>query len=116
MSRSGLGIVSLLLALVLAGGLWAMNVSTAGPTSQPAKQAESQAQQVSAAANFGQAAIQLETFHAENGTYIGVALPASYGVSLVRADASSYCLQTGTGAAVQHLVGPGGQPAAGHCY
>src|SRR5437016_6606426 len=115
MSRSGFGVVSLLLALVLVGALWGMNASKSGPSSDQAKQAESQAQQVSAAANFGQAAIQLETFHAENGTYIGVALPPSYGVSLVRADASSYCLQTGTGAAVQHLVGPGGQPAAGHC-
>jgi hypothetical protein len=115
MSRSGLGIVSLLLALVLGGALWAMNVSHAGPTSEPAQRAETQAQQVAAVANFGQAAIQLETFHAENGTYVGSALPPSYGVSLVRADASSYCLQMGTGAAVQHLVGPGGQPAAGSC-
>ena len=115
MSRSGLGIVSLLLALVLAGGLWAMNVSTAGPTSQPAKQAESQAQQVSAAANFGQAAIQLETFHAENGTYVGAVLPPSFGVTLARVDAASYCLQSGSGTTLQHLVGPGGTPAAGAC-
>jgi len=115
MTRGGLGIVSLLLALVLGGALWAMNAGQNGPSSAPAKQAEAQAQQVSAAANFGQAAIQLETFHAENGTYVGGALPPSFGVSLVRADASSYCLQTGAGAAVQHLVGPGGQPAAGSC-
>jgi hypothetical protein len=43
MSRSGLGIVSLLLALVLGGALWAMNVSHAGPTSEPAQRAETQA-------------------------------------------------------------------------
>jgi hypothetical protein len=115
MTRGGLGIVSLLLALVLGGALWAMNAGSSGPTSAPAKQAESQAQQVSATANFGQAAIQLETFHAENGTYVGTPLPPSFGVSLARADASSYCLQMGAGAAVQHLVGPGGQPAAGSC-
>lgn len=115
MSRGGLGIVSLLLALVLGGALWAMNAGQAGPTSEPAQKAESQAQQVAATANFSGAAIQLETFHAENGTYVGVSLPPSFGVSLVRADASSYCVQTGAGAAVQHLVGPGGQPAAGSC-
>jgi hypothetical protein len=115
MSRGGLGIVSLLLALVLVGALWGMNASKSGPSSDQAKQAESQAQQVSAVANFGQAAIQLETFHAEYGTYVGAALPPSYGVSLVRVDASSYCLQMGAGATVQHLVGPGGQPAAGQC-
>ena len=115
MSRSGFGVVSLLVALVLVGALWGMNAGKSGPSSDQAKQAESQAQQVSAAANFGQAAIQLETFHAENGTYVGATLPPSFGVALVRADASSYCLQMGAGAAVQHVVGPGGQPAAGAC-
>ena len=115
MTRGGFGIVSLLLALVLGGALWAMNASKAGPTSEPAQKAESQAQQVAATANYGAAAIQLETFHAENGTYVGATLPPSFGVALVRADASSYCLQMGAGAAVQHVVGPGGQPAAGAC-
>ena len=115
MSRGGLGIVSLLLALVLVGALWGMNASKSGPSSDQAKQAESQAQQVSAAANFGQAAIQLETFHAENGTYVGAVLPPSFGVTLARVDAASYCLQTGAGTTLQHVVGPGGTPAAGAC-
>ena len=115
MSRSGLGIVSLLVALVLGGAFWAMNANHAGPTSQAGQRVETQAQQVAATVNFGQAAIQLETFHAENGTYVGASLPPVYGVALVRADTSSYCLQMGAGAAVQHLVGPGGQPAAGSC-
>ena len=56
MTRGGFGIVSLLLALVLGGALWAMNASKAGPTSEPAQKAESQAQQVAATANFGAAA------------------------------------------------------------
>jgi hypothetical protein len=115
MSRNGVGLVSLLLVLVLVGLLWGMNASRSGPTSDQATKAESQAQQVSAAVNFGQAAIELEAFQAQNGTYLGAALPPSYGVSLARADASSYCLQAGTGAALQHLAGPGGQPAAGPC-
>jgi len=34
---------------------------------------------------------------------------------LARADASSYCLQAGTGATLQHYAGPGGTPAAGPC-
>jgi len=115
MSRSGLGVVSLLVALVLGGALWAMNVGRSGPTSQTAKRAEAHAQQVSAAASFAQAAIQLEASHAQNGTYAGAALPPSYGVTLVRANASSYCLQVGAGAELQHLAGPGGVPAAGGC-
>ncbi len=111
----GLGLTVLLISLALMGALWAMNARQNGPTSQQARSAETQAQQVSAAVNFGQAAIQLDVFHAENATYAGATLPASFGVSLVRADASSYCLQSGQGAAVQHLVGPGGTPAAGAC-
>ena len=115
MSRGALGVVSLLVALALGGMLWAMNANNSGPSSATAQRMETQAQQVSAAANFGQAAIQLQTFYAESGTYAGAVLPASYGVTLVRADASSYCLQMGSGTALQHLVGPGGQPAAGGC-
>jgi hypothetical protein len=36
-------------------------------------------------------------------------------VTLVRADATSYCLQTVAGAAVEHELGPGGQPQPGAC-
>jgi hypothetical protein len=115
MSRSGLGLVSLLVALALGGLMWAMNANHSGPSSATAQRAETQAQQVAATANFGQAAIQLQTFYAENATYVGAVLPPSYGVTLVRADASSYCLQMASGAAMQHLVGPGGQPAPGGC-
>jgi hypothetical protein len=115
MSRGAFGVVSLLSALALGGMLFAMNANNSGPSSATAQRVETQAQQVAATANFGQAAIQLQTFYAENGTYVGAVLPPSYGVTLVRADATSYCVQMESGTAVQHLVGPGGQPAAGGC-
>jgi len=115
MSRGAFGVVSLLVALALGGMLFAMNANNSGPSSATAQRAETQAQQVAATANFGQAAIQLQTFYAENATYVGAVLPPSYGVTLVRADATSYCVQMGSGTAVQHLVGPGGQPTAGGC-
>jgi Tfp pilus assembly protein PilE len=114
MSR-GIGLVGLLVALVVVGALWAMNASSNGPTSQQSERVETEAQQASAAVNFGQAVPQLEAFHAENGTYAGATLPPSFGVALVRADAASYCLQAGAGAALQHEIGPGGTPAAGPC-
>jgi hypothetical protein len=115
MSRGAFGLISLLIAVALGGLLWAMNANQNGPTSQTAQRGETQAQQAAAAANFSAAALQLETFRAESGTYVGATLPASFGVTLARADASSYCLQAGTGAATQHLAGPGGRPAAGGC-
>lgn len=105
----------MLVVLALVGALWAMDARNNGPTSQNAQRVETQAQQVSAAVNFGTAAIQLQAYYAENNTYVGASLPPSFGVQLVRADATSYCLQAGTGTAVQHVVGPGGTPAAGPC-
>lgn len=115
MTRGMFGIVSLLIALVLGAGFWMMNARSNGPTSQTAQRAETQARVETASLNFSQASLQLETFHAEHGTYVGAVLPASFGVTLARADASSYCLQAGTGTSVQHFVGPGGQAVAGAC-
>jgi hypothetical protein len=115
MSRGGIGLLGLLVSLALVGALWMMNARESGPTSQAAQRAETQAQQATAGINFSQAALQLETVHAESGTYVGATLPPSFGVTLVRADGSSYCLQAGTASSLQHLVGPGGQPAAGGC-
>lgn len=114
MSR-GIGLVGLLAALALIGALWALSARTSGPTSATATQAETEAQQVSAGVNFSQAALQLEAYHAENGTYAGAMLPASFGVALVRADATSYCLQSGSGPAAEHELGPGGSVAPGGC-
>jgi hypothetical protein len=111
----GLGLVGLLATFALVGALWSMQARKSGPGSEPARTAESQAQQVSAAANFGQAAVELQAYFAENGSYAGATLPPAFGVVLARADASSYCLQAGTSATAQHLAGPGGTPAAGPC-
>jgi Tfp pilus assembly protein PilE len=111
----GLGLVSLLVVLVIVGMLWAMDARNNGPTSPAAQRAITQAQQAVASVNFVGAATQMEAFHADSGTYVGASLPPSFGVQLVRADASSYCLQAGTGTAVQHYVGPGGTATAGPC-
>ena len=115
MTARGLGLVSLLVSLALIGALWAMNARSNGPASPSAQRIETQAQQVSASANFLGAATQLEGFRADNGTYLGATLPPAFGVQLVRADATSYCLQAGVGTALQHYIGPGGTPAAGPC-
>jgi ADP-ribosylglycohydrolase len=115
MSRGMIGLVGLLASLALVGALWMTNARQTGPTSQTAQRAETQAQQATAGINFSQAALQLEASHAESGTYVGAALPASFGVMLARADTTSYCLQAGSGASLEHLVGPGGHPVAGGC-
>jgi len=115
MTLRGLGIVSLLLALAIGGYLFMAQAKTVGPTSEAGQRATSEASAQVSAANFQAAAPVLAAHQAENGTYAGAVLPPSFGVALMRADATSYCLQAGTGGAVQHMIGPGGSPAPGTC-
>ena len=109
------GLMSIVVSLALVGILWATSMQHNGPTSSAAKQAEAEATAAVSGMNFAAAATQLEVYHAENATYAGATVPPSFGVTLVRADAASYCLQAGVGGSVQHFTGPGGQPVAGPC-
>jgi hypothetical protein len=110
-----LSLVSLLVALAIGGYLFTTQMQTAGPTSDAGQRATEQAAAQAAAANFQAAAPILQAHHAQNGTYAGATVPPNLGVVLVRADAASYCLEAGTGESLQHVVGPGGAPAAGTC-
>ena len=109
-----LGIVSLLVSLALAGWLVAAQMKHAGPSAKAASTAIAEANQVAAAVSFRQAESALEQFHSLNGTYAGASLDG-FGVALMRADASSYCLQADQGSSVFHEIGPGGSPVAGPC-
>lgn len=111
----GFGLVAAIASLAVVALLMAMNMQKNGPTSQTAKRAEADASAAVGTINFTQAASELESFRAEHGTYAGAVLPASFGVTLVRADAAGYCLQTLVGGSSKHMAGPGGTPAAGPC-
>ena len=64
-------------------------------------------------ATFTGAEVSMDATHAATGTYVGAtAVP---GVTIVRADAASYCIQAQTGTTVQHELGPGGSPLPGAC-
>ncbi len=115
MTLRGLSFVSLLAALAIGGYLFYAQTKTVGPTSEAAERAEQQAGAEVATANFQAAAPVLQAHYAEHATYAGAPLTPNYGVTLVRGDATSYCLQTNTGGAVQHLVGPAGAPTPGPC-
>jgi hypothetical protein len=108
----------MLVALAVGGYFTLKAAQTTGPTSPAVQQAEDSAHQVSAAINLQQATPVLEGWFNSTGTYAGAEsqLPPSFGVTLVRADAFSYCLQAGSGANVQHLNGPDeNAPIAGPC-
>jgi hypothetical protein len=109
----GISIVSLLATLLIAG--WLLTAQSGhAPTKAKASQAVDEAATAAAGIAFQQAEAQLEQSRSLNGTYAGASL-AGFGVTLVRADAASYCLQTGTGTTVTHVVGPGGSTAPGPC-
>jgi hypothetical protein len=108
------GFVSLLMTLVIIGFAWSQQAkdsaspSSLGPRGDGAK--------VAAAFSLQQAAPSMELWRSTNGTYVGATLPPSNGVTVVRADAASFCLQAGLPPDVQHIVGPGGNaPVDGPC-
>jgi hypothetical protein len=110
-----LSLVSLLAALALGGWLLMTQMRETGPTSATGKQAIEDASAAASTASFQAAAPALQAWFAEQGTYAGATLPPAFGVRLARADATSYCLEAGTGETARHLVGPGGSPAPGPC-
>jgi hypothetical protein len=108
-----LSLVSLLVTLVVVAFLWTRSAQDTGLTSSDTP---SDAAKVVAAFNLQQAAPALEAWRSRAGTYAGVTLPPSNGVTLVRADAASYCLQAGAGPNVQHLArSEGNAPVDGPC-
>lgn len=109
------GLVSVLASLAIVGYLFFVQSNEVGPTSQTAQKAQADAAAGAAAANFQAAAPVLQAHVAQTGTYAGAVVPPNYGVTLVRADTTSYCLQAGTGEAARHVVGPAGAPAPGPC-
>jgi len=104
----GLSLVSVLLALLVGG--WLLTAQQSSPSRATATQAIDEAQQAGDGIAFQQAQAELEQFRSLNGTYVGASL-AGFGVTLARADAGSYCIQTATA----HVAGPGGAAAAGPC-
>lgn len=104
----GISLLSLLVALLVAG--WLLTAQHSGASDRRANRAVAQAQQEASGVAFEQAQAELEAFHALHGTYAGASL-GGFGVTLVRADASTYCVQDAT----SYLAGPGGTAARGRC-
>ncbi len=105
----------MLAALAIGAWLLTAQLRENGPTSPTAQRAQDDAGGAVATANFQSAAPALQAWFAEHGTYAGASLPPVFGVQLAHADATSYCLQAGSGETARHVVGPGGSPAPGSC-
>jgi len=109
------GLVSMVCSLAIVAVLMAVSMGHNGPTSKTTKRAEAQATAAVGSLNFTGAATELEAYKSEHATYAGAVLPPAFGVTVMRADAATYCLQAGVGGTVQHFTGPGGAPATGPC-
>ncbi len=105
----GIGLLSLVVALVAAAYLMSAQLSQS-PSRATASNDIKRAQQTADAVKLQQASFGLEQFHALNGTYAAASL-GSFGVKLVRADATSYCIETPN----EHLAGPNGTALPGRC-
>jgi hypothetical protein len=116
MSR-GLGIVSLVVSLVLAGLLFSLQLGTGGskPSSPDASPLVKQAQATAATADAMQAERLLAAYKAENGTFVGGTVTGVQGVTLLHAEPTTFCLQVATGTGVLYEVGPGSTLSGRRC-
>ena len=109
------GLVAMVCSLAITAVLMMLSMGQSGPTAKSTKLAKAQATAAVGSLNFTAAATELEGYKAEHATYAGAVLPPAFGVTVMRADAATYCLQAGVGGTVQHFSGPGGTPATGPC-
>ena len=110
-ARFGLTI-GLTIAAVAFGG-WRMLIPGSEVASTGVSNEVSSLLSTTLQAQFTGAQASLDAQRNATGSYVGAAVQAP--LTLVRADATSYCLQLQQGAVLQHLVGPGGTAVPGPC-
>ena len=110
-ARLGLTIGVTLAAVVFGG--WRMILPGMDSASSDTADSVSSMISVTMQAAFTGAEASLAAQRTVSGTYAGT--PVQPPITLVRADATSYCLQLDQGAAHQHLVGPDGTAQPGPC-
>jgi len=104
--------IGLSIAALAVGG-WKMLLPTTSDTSKEVVGAVSSVVDTITSAQFTGARATLDAQRTATGSYEGA--PLSLPLTLVRADATSYCVEYTQGPVVQHLVGPGGTPQSGRC-
>jgi len=90
-----------------------MLVPGADETTQAAGESAQQMISTVSQAFFTSAETSLEAQRAATGSYAGT--PVQEPLTLVRADASSYCIQLDRPPLLQHVNGPNGTPEPGAC-
>src|SRR5206468_6294756 len=106
----GLGLLLAVISLAITGGLMMMQGTNQGPTAPAVTQAESEAVATAASAVFSPVDQMLQVDVSQTGTYLGAELPVGSRVTLVRATATSYCLEAELSGTPVHENGPGRTP------
>ena len=105
--------ITLVVIVALAFVAWRMLAPQAQRASDAAGENAGAVVDTVTRANFTGAEASLEVQRSSTGSY--AATPLQPPMTLVRADASSYCIQLDQPSAQMHVDGPGGTPAAGPC-
>ena len=104
--------IGLTIAAVAFGG-WRMLLPGADSASSGVSDGISSMISTTLQASFTAGQASLDAQRMATSTYAGTVVQPP--LTLVRADATSYCLQLEQGAVLQHLDGPGGTAQPGNC-
>ena len=110
-ARFGLSL-GLMIAAVAVGG-WRMLLPGADSASSDVSAGVTSLVSTTMRAAFTGAQANVDAQRNATGSYAGASVQPP--ITLVRANAASYCLQLEQRAVLQHLVGPGGTPLPGAC-
>jgi hypothetical protein len=110
-TRATLTVVLVIVAVAFGG--WRLLAPKAERASDAAGESATALTDTVSRASFVAAQATLQAQLSATGSYAGAALQPP--MTLVRADASGYCIQLDRAPAVQHLNGPGGSPEPGPC-
>ena len=104
--------IGLTIAAVAVGG-WKFVLPVSSDSQKQIVQGVSNVLNTITSAEFTGAEATLDAERNATGSYEGA--PVTAPITLVRADATSYCIQAVQGTLARHLTGPGGTPLAGPC-
>jgi hypothetical protein len=104
--------VGITIAAIIFGG-WRMLLPGAGSATSGVSDDVSSMISATLKAQFTGAQASLDAQRIATGSYAGT--PLQPPIALVRADATSYCIQLEQGPVLQHIDGPGGAPVPGAC-
>ena len=113
----GLGLISLLVSLAICGMLYSSQLQGGGAKRSSLQQNRVVQEANSAAAGMTamQAERELAAYQVEHGTFVGAAVTDISGVTVLHAEATTFCLQIASSGGFLYDAGPGATPTRTRC-